>query len=69
MFNESYTEDYKGQRVMIYGSGNKWWWRITFFDDSLKSQLKTSIKTSQKSYLTKEEAIMSAKHFIDNKIY
>lgn len=68
MSNKNYTEDYKGQKVMIYGSGNKWRWRVTIFDDSLKSQVKTSNFSSSKSYLTKEEATMSAKGFIDNKI-
>jgi predicted phosphohydrolase len=69
MSNERYIEDYKGQKLMVYGLGNKWRFLVTISGANLKSEVKPLKYTSQKTYLTKEEAIMSAKHFIDNKIY
>ena len=68
MYNERHIEDYKGQKFMVYGSGSKWYWRVTIFDNTLKSQLKTSNFSSSKIYLTEEEAIVNARKFVDRKV-
>ena len=65
MTEEDYIEDYKGQSIMVYGSGDKWSWQVIIFDEIPIFKGDSSAVLSPKSYSTKEKAIGSAREHID----
>ncbi len=65
MSQEGYIENYKGQSIMVYGSGDKWNWQVIIFDESPSFKVDSSAALSPKSYPAKEKAIQHARKHVD----
>ena len=66
MDKERYIEHYKGHQVVLYGTDDKLWWKVTLPQDESKLTQQDQSFTTPRTFLSQDTAIDDAKRFIDN---